>query len=297
MKFDDDLNQEEIRGQWLRLKAAIERKQESHNRQPVMPRRAWLKYAGIAASLLLLAVAGRWLVTYSPPVVYKTGYGQQRHITLPDSSRVILNANSSISYKEDWLRSGSRKLTLTGEAFFSVVHTTDNRPFVVHTPDGMEVEVLGTEFNVYDRRGMQQVVLNSGSVRLRYDDLDAIGMRPGEMVSRQGTTARPRKTKVDPTRYSAWTRGKLVFENTPLITVCRTIRDNFGLIVSLPDTSLNGRLFNGTFPADRPAVLLKALMTTYQLEVAARDDTGSEKRLRLRTTEKEHLNNSKNERK
>ncbi|WP_158640505.1 hypothetical protein [Anseongella ginsenosidimutans] len=50
--------------------------------------------------------------------------------------------------------------------------------------------------------------------------------------------------------------------------ICRLIQDNFGLAVSLPDTLLGNRLFNGTFPANDAEVLLKALMTTYNLEVA-----------------------------
>ncbi len=58
----------------------------------------------------------------------------------------------------------SREVWIEGEAFFSVKPSSVPRAFLVHTASNMNVEVLGTTFNVVDRHGRMQVVLNSGKV-------------------------------------------------------------------------------------------------------------------------------------
>ncbi|QEC51383.1 FecR family protein [Anseongella ginsenosidimutans] len=189
MKFEDDLNDKDVQDQWRRLQAAIEKKQAA-GEQPVRAIRpgwktswktGWKRSAGIAASLALLLAVSIWLIHEpSSRILYSTGYGEQKHITLPDSSRVVLNSNSSLSFDNNWQPQEPRSVELSGEAFFSVVHTGNNQRFIVNTPEGMEVQVLGTEFNVYDRRGIQRVVLNSGSVRLEYKDREAVSMAPGK---------------------------------------------------------------------------------------------------------------------
>jgi ferric-dicitrate binding protein FerR (iron transport regulator) len=71
---------------------------------------------------------------------------------LPDNSTVILNANSSLRYQENWEAELLREVWVDGEAFFSVVHTHNHQRFRVNVTDDLKVEVLGTEFNVKDRR-------------------------------------------------------------------------------------------------------------------------------------------------
>lgn len=271
MQFGDDLHEEEIHAEWDRLQSVILKNQSAVSDGLQLPRKVitWKKHLGIAACIVFLLAAAWWLTGPSTGTLYTTGNGEQQRIELPDGSFVILNSNSSLLFKQSWGRSIPRKVTIKGEAFFSVTHTTDHKPFSVHTEDGMLVEVLGTEFNVYERTGLQRVVLNSGNVRLQYkalQDQTPILMEPGEMVIRQGPGESPEKRQVNASRYSSWTKGKLVFENTPIAEVCRVIKDNFGIIIAPADTLLNKRSFNGTFPANDPEILLKTLMTMYNLE-------------------------------
>ncbi|HYH56467.1 MAG TPA: FecR domain-containing protein [Anseongella sp.] len=275
MEFEDDLNEKEIRDEWRRLQSAIEKKR-AEPPKVIRMFSNWEKYAGIAASCALIALVTLLFTGRPSYTAYATGNAEQRPVRLPDGSLAVLNANSSIKFKSSWEKQGPREVEIDGEAFFSVVHTPDGREFFVRTGSGMQVEVLGTEFSVYERRGMQRVVLSSGSVRLQYAGLagsEPMLMEPGEMISREGPMSKPERLKVDAARYSSWISGLLVFEDTPLFEVCRIMEDNFGVEVRLADTSLENRLFNGTFPADSAAVLLKALVTTYDLR-AARPEGG-----------------------
>src|SRR5690606_15777064 len=95
-----------------------------------------------------------------------TGYGETRKINLPDGSLVVLNANSELKYESNWQQAPMREVWLQGEAFFEVVKTTEEKQFIVHT-GSLDVEVLGTQFNVHNRHQKVQVVLSSGKVKLQ----------------------------------------------------------------------------------------------------------------------------------
>ncbi|MFH7017293.1 FecR family protein [Flavobacterium sp. FlaQc-47] len=67
-------------------------------------------------------------------------------IHLPDGSTILLNANSSISYRQNDFNLNTREVTLTGEAFFDIKRNK-TKPFIVHTGK-VSTKVLGTAFNI-----------------------------------------------------------------------------------------------------------------------------------------------------
>ena len=72
-------------------------------------------FISIAATLVILTGA-TWLYIArdTMPLVaeYKTGYGQLKIIMLPDSTRLFLNANSSVKIPEQWKDEGDRQVSL-----------------------------------------------------------------------------------------------------------------------------------------------------------------------------------------
>jgi transmembrane sensor len=81
----------------------------------------------------------------------QTEYGKLKQVLLPDSSSIVLNANSKIEYDKNWSKGKRREVWLEGEAFFDVRHLNQDTTqvstydqFVVHTED-LDVEVLGKQ--------------------------------------------------------------------------------------------------------------------------------------------------------
>jgi len=75
-----------------------------------------------------------------------TPVGGQYQLTLPDGSKVWLNASSSIHYPTAFLEK-ERRVIITGEAYFEIAKNA-NKPFIIKIYNGAEVKVLGTHFNV-----------------------------------------------------------------------------------------------------------------------------------------------------
>jgi ferric-dicitrate binding protein FerR (iron transport regulator) len=87
-------------------------------------------------------------------------------MTLPDGTKVWLNAGSLLSYDSNMLRKDTREVSLSGEAFFDVAKDKD-RCFIIHT-DKIAIRVLGTSFNVraYPRDKITETTLMGGSIEL-----------------------------------------------------------------------------------------------------------------------------------
>jgi ferric-dicitrate binding protein FerR (iron transport regulator) len=97
-----------------------------------------------------------------------TPRGGTYQITLPDGTKVWLNAASSLKFPASFSSLKTRSVELTGEAYFEVAKDKTH-PFIVKT-DKQEVQVLGTHFNInaYNDEGSTKTTLLEGSVRVVY---------------------------------------------------------------------------------------------------------------------------------
>lgn len=95
-----------------------------------------------------------------------TAKGETYIVTLPDKSKVWLNAASSLTYSASLNERGLRRVRLEGEAYFEVTKNK-KRPFVVESRNQV-VTVLGTHFNINSYRNEPAVktTLLEGSVRV-----------------------------------------------------------------------------------------------------------------------------------
>lgn len=237
----------------------------------------WYRMAAVWVGLLLISIAGYvYLVHQHETTVIQTAYGEIKTFTLPDGSEVTLNANSTLRYAADWEEnnhrgSAPRQVGLDGEAFFSVVHTPDDHKFEVYTSQ-LNVEVLGTEFNVNNRRGDTEVVLHSGKVKLAIHNDSAtseVVMAPGELVAYSGKDLSITKKIVNPQHYSAWRGQKLVLNNTSLAEIARALEDYYGFDVVIPDDSLKNIRLTATakLSLEETEVILTAISEIYGIDV------------------------------
>jgi len=110
-------------------------------------RRLWMSAAAVV--FLLLGAGWMWYADRYRPIVFSTGEFAQE-IILPDSSHVMVEPYSSLTYDRDFL--AGRTVTLEGEAFFSVEADRSN-VFSVNA-DELVVRVYGTDFRVNSRTGI-----------------------------------------------------------------------------------------------------------------------------------------------
>ena len=246
-----------------------------HRLPEAAPRSGWRRAAVISGLVLLSAALAWWaLASRATTTEYTTAYGETQEFTLPDRSRVTLNANSRVTYQEIKHPHPVREVFLEGEAFFSVVHQEYAAavPFVVHTPD-LAVQVLGTEFNVNTRRGRTQVVLDDGKIELQLPTEERTVMVPGELVEYQAQATIIRKETVDPDLFIAWRDRHLRFDDTPLGEVALVLEENYGVDVQFDTPSLRTKRVTGEISARKIDTILTALSKLFTISIRRTGDT------------------------
>lgn len=148
-----------------------------------------------------------------------TPRGGQYQLVLSDGTKVWLNAASSIKYPVEFADK-ERKVELTGEAYFEVVHD-QNRPFKV-VSNGQVVEVLGTHFNInsYDNEQVVKTTLLQGSVRI-VTGINSKVIKPGEQA--QLKSGKVTIEHVDTDEAVAWKNGFFNFKDADIGNVMRQL--------------------------------------------------------------------------
>lgn len=209
-------------------------------------RGAW-KWWSAAAAIVVL-IGGAWLLwapALSPSGITafhpatdtarwlhrQNGKAIRAALELADGSKIWLNADSKLSYPEQF-GPRSREVFLTGEAFFQV-SSNPGKPFIVHLNKGT-IRVIGTSFNVraYDNEPVKTSV-STGKVAFipKYADArrpDTFYITPDEKVTWHDNEARPEKAITSGEEDRAWTDGGLVFRDASLEDICRELERTFG---------------------------------------------------------------------
>jgi transmembrane sensor len=152
-----------------------------------------------------------------------TAIGEQRVITLADGTRIELNTQSRLQVRYD--KEVRKVVLVSGEAYFEVAH--EPRPFVVEAGP-RKILALGTVFVVRRERasdGEMMVTLLEGRVAVAPVNVpNVLPNRPPSEVTvlSPGKRFRMRSAAaavIDSPpleQQTAWMRGQLIFENTPL---------------------------------------------------------------------------------
>lgn len=268
---------------WEQIRESIEQTPSSAETRRIKWFRPWMR---AAAAILVIVVTGylavqRYVVRKQ---VIATDYGEKRTLTLPDNSVVILNANSSLHYGS-WDTSAPREVWIKGEAFFDVTHINkDNghiRPherFLVHIDD-ITIEVLGTSFNVKNRRGKTNIGLVTGKIKVDYTGnaarKRALVMLPGDYIEYGGDSLLRNQKLVRPEKLKDWTKPEIVFTDASLAEIIETLQDNYGYTVAVSNEKLKDLKIAGEINVANVDELLTVISTTLNVRV----DKSSEKHL------------------
>jgi transmembrane sensor len=238
-----------------------------------------LRVAAMYGGLLILAGLLSY-VYFTRTLTYTTGFGEVRTVMLPDASEVTLNGNSSIRLANTWFAFQDRQVELKGEAYFTVRHTKNHQRFLVQVGNRAQVEVLGTEFNVYNRERETRVFLNSGRVQLNLltgkgqdQESNSVAMVTGELLTLDSSLPEGYTRKVvDPAIYAALKDQKLVFSRSTLAEVFQVLEDVYGLQVRISDPGLSELLFTGSSPIQQPKLLFTALSKSFNLRFSRQEN-------------------------
>ena len=202
---------------------------------------AWT--TSVAASILLLSTIGyRLFFTEMPSVhhevmlAYETQSKERLQVTLPDSTRVWLNAGSRIEYPEAF-EPEARMVKLSGEAYFDVSHQP-KQPFYVQT-NKLQIKVLGTQFTVSDYQNgtSAETMLISGKVNVHVlsDSIKrTIELFPNEQLIHDEQQQSTVIQTVDASQRSGWIHGRLHFDNAELGYIVNKLEHWYGIKIDCP---------------------------------------------------------------
>ena len=218
-----------------------------------------------------------------------TANGSRTHLSLPDGSKVWVNAGSRIDYGKNY-GVEYREVELTGEAFFDVAPDA-HKPFIVHTR-GLDIRVLGTSFNVKsypsDKTTEATLIRGSIEVSIRNRPKDKIILKPNEklVVSNEDSLQKatvPRRHEIKPESLlviskptlerntgaiieTSWVDNKLIFQEEEFSDLARQMERWYGVSIRFDDPRLEKLQFTGTFEKES---ILQALD---ELRLAAKFD-------------------------
>lgn len=172
--------------------------------------------------------------------------GQHVNILLPDGSKVSMNSQSEIKYPSSFV-GDERRVVLSGEAYFEVVHDA-GKPFIVETQK-CNIEVLGTTFNVdaYPNSDRFATSLIEGMVKIsdNKNSQQQVTLKPNEQLELIDN-----KFIVSPIRnyeLFQWREGLISFNDTRFDELMKLFEKYYGVQISIENkdffsTELSGKI-------------------------------------------------------
>lgn len=205
-------------------------------------------------------------------VVYNTistPMGKQFSVVLNDGTKVWLNAGSSIKFPTAFV-GNKREVLINGEVYFEVTEFVNGKgkkiPFIVTTSSGVNIEVLGTHFNIsaYTDDNSTDVTLLEGKVKvtsLLQGRPEANFLKPGQqsLINKNGKTII--KSDVDTDQQIAWKKGLFQFKGATIDEVMQQAARWYNIDIQYEKTV--SKHFSGKIPRNvNLSELLKILEET-----------------------------------
>ncbi len=225
-------------------------------------KRAFAYVSGIAALLCI-----GFFTFKSTPVHYNTvttGKGQQLNVVLTDGSNVKLNANSSLTYPDNFKE--NRTIELSGEAFFEV-YRDEQHPFTIKT--GMvKTTVLGTSFNINSYDVSRPVVsVRSGKVRVQHLKTGKeVYLLKDEQVVFNGLEDPITSLDIseDPI---LWMNHTIVLKNTSLMKTASILENWYDVKIEFNDPAIKNLQITGKFHREPLQTVLQSIALINHLKI------------------------------
>lgn len=219
-----------------------------------------------------------------------TPQGAKSTLTLPDGSKVWLNAGSNLKYSNQF-GVKEREVELIGEAYFDVASNPD-QVFLVRTSE-LNVKAYGTAFNVksYPEEGTIEATLIEGCIgvtRTRFEDKpkDEVILKPNqrvvyyrktkelkelanneEKVENEVSAAPQKKQKltyliskgIDPNEFTSWKNGTLFISSETLEELAVKLERKYDVKIHFESNDLKALKFTGSLKNETVEQVIEAI--------------------------------------
>lgn len=259
-------------GKWEELNARLDKAAApvaaapANTRVIKMNRRYWWAAAAV------LVIAGTW--SLMGPGGYKTYATAQTQdsLRLPDGSMLYLNANTRVRYARSFGKDNRIVKIDKGEAFFDV-KPNETLPFIVNAPE-VEVQVLGTAFNVKAANTGVKVFVQSGKVSAAYRGTEKKVILTPDMeasLKLHGNTIDTHVHKKN-NNILAWKTRTLTFDEAPLNEVAEALEDFYHVQVHISNPQLANQKLLATFPNMALDEVLDIMRKTLRINITHKND-------------------------
>ena len=262
----------DVEGGWQRLKMKARMREVA---KPVattpsltVPKRNF-PYA-VAASIVFLLTIGVWLLLQNQQsewVDVQTAQNETRKFELPDGSLVSLNENSLLSYPENF-QLENREVRLKGEAYFKV-QKAEGKRFTVYAQN-TKTEVIGTAFylKAYPDEEVKIQVTHGKVAFASTETEEAVFLTPGQEAVLKSGILVPLKQEAKDVNFQAWESRKLVFENTELKNLVKTLEQYFNTSILIKNDALGNCRFTASFEDPDLEEVLEIISITGNLTIS-----------------------------
>lgn len=195
--------------------------------------------------------------------------GSKTNATLPDGTKVWLNAGSYISYPPQF-GVKEREVSICGEAYFEVAHN-EEVPFRVKS-ETMQVKVLGTKFDFRDYPSDKNAVVTLSEGKVNFTNLlsesDSFIMLPSDQVILDKVEKKIQRRKIVSKEAIRWTENCLYFDEEPLRDVLNALERSYNVDIVLQTGCLDTLKFYGSFKTDEQTIgeVMEILSTTQKMK-------------------------------
>lgn len=233
-------------------------------REPV--KRLAFSWWRVAALVLVMAISAIWVVRLNQPeagriLLSQTGE-ETKTDTLSDGSLVTLNKQSSLQYPEKF-SGNTRKVDLEGEAFFQVSPDKE-KPFIIDVKD-VQVEVVGTSFNIKTDAEKTEVVVETGIVNVSSGG-QTITLRAGQKTvvkAAQPLLVEEEKDKL----YNYYRSREFVCDDTPLWKLVDVLNKAYDTTIIIGRPELRNLQLNTTFSNESLERILDIIHETFDITI------------------------------
>lgn len=279
--WDEHVQKQELKGfdEKKVLKSILHRiKSEESNNTPKVRRlgkKRLIRSLSIAASILLVVgiFSLIWPIKPNETITYTTNFGEWKMVDLPDGSRVKLNANSELTLNKDWESGVDREVYLTGEAFFEVKKIPAAGAKFSVICKGINIEVVGTSFNVFSRDEETEVYLEEGQVKLDHGK-DIIIMDPGDFIaysaSKGDILSRHHLGPSQPAP-SEWREGVIQMSNEYALPILRKLEEIYGVEIQINNEAIYEKQYTLSLPMEDLEIVIPILERTMMVDISRKN--------------------------